>query len=133
MDTAPVEEYLASIDPEFEPFVRTIDAAIRAAGTDFDVAVKYRILIYTLEQRWHGWVCALDVNKKGAHLRFLNGVALADPAGLMRRGTATATTIDYPTLEAVDPDLITSYVKEAVEKHPAFIAAAEKAKAAKRS
>ena len=43
-----LQTYLAGIDPAAEPLVTALDEAIRTAHPEFDVAVKYKILMYAL-------------------------------------------------------------------------------------
>ena len=52
-----LEEYIAGIDARGVPTVRALDAAIAVASPDFDVAIKYRILMYALRRDWGTWVC----------------------------------------------------------------------------
>ena len=43
-----LQTYLAGIDPAAEPLVTALDEAIRTAHPEFDVAVKYKIMMYAL-------------------------------------------------------------------------------------
>ena len=46
-----VEDYLAGQDDAAHSVVRALDAAVRVAEPGFDVAVKYRMLMYALDAR----------------------------------------------------------------------------------
>lgn len=46
--------------------VRAVDAAVRDSGAAFDVAIKYRMLMYTFKGDWRHWVCAISQTKKAA-------------------------------------------------------------------
>lgn len=114
----PLDDFLAAVRTDAHEVVRALAAAIEAAGADFDRRVTYRMLVYTFEQRWHHWVVAIGVSNKVVNLRFLHGRQLDDRAGVLRPGSTTAATADFRTAADVDPELVTSYVREAVEKHP---------------
>ena len=94
MSTGALESYLAGIDPVGAPTVLALDHAIRAAEPHLDVAIKYRILTYALRGDWRTWVCAVQVTKNGVCLRFLYGVLLDDPRGVLRAGTSVLKTWD---------------------------------------
>jgi hypothetical protein len=114
----PLEAYLASVRPDAQPAVRRLAQAIDATGVNFDRRFTYGAFVYTFEQRWHDWVVAISVTRKAVNLRFLYGQRMADPAGLMRPGSTTAGTIDYGSADDIDPELVTTYVQEAVSQHP---------------
>jgi hypothetical protein len=63
-------------------------------------------------------VVAVGVSKTAVNLRFLYANELADPAGILRIGTSTAGQADFRTAAEVDAELVTAYVREAVEQHP---------------
>jgi hypothetical protein len=117
MSSSALEDYLAGVDPKAAPQVRALDQAIRAGHPDFDVAVEYRILMYALAGDWHTWVVALDANRKGVSLRFLYGVLLDDPRGVLRAGTSVLKTWDFGFDEPIDPATVGAYVAEAVSKY----------------
>ena len=99
------------------PRYQALAAAIDAAGIDFDCAIKYRILLYTFDARWHDWVTGISVTSKLVNLRFLHREDLTDPAGLLRPGSTTAGTVDYRTADEVDAARITAWVTEAAARH----------------
>ena len=117
-DDVLVNEYLATVRPDAHDTVRALAAAVDAAGVDFDCKVTYRMLVYTFGQRWHQWVVAIGVSKSSVNLRFLFGTELDDPAGILRAGTSTASQADFTAAADVDPELVTAYVREAVDRHP---------------
>ena len=119
MTETPLDEYLATIRPDARDTVAALARAVQAAGADFDCKVTYKMLVYTFDARWHRWVVAIGVSSKVVNLRFLHGKSLDDPAGLLRLGSTTAAQIDYAAADAVDEELVTAYVREAVAKHPA--------------
>jgi hypothetical protein len=115
-----LETYLASVDPTAAPLVVALDEAVRKAHPDFDVAIKYRILMYALRGDWRTWVCAIDVTKKGVCLRFLYGVLLDDPRGVLRAGSSVLKTWDFTSGDVVDPAAVGAYVTEAVARYPEY-------------
>ena len=48
----PLEEYLAIYDDAAGRMFVALDAAIRQAAPELDVAIKYRLLSYTVDQDW---------------------------------------------------------------------------------
>ncbi|MET1232945.1 MAG: DUF1801 domain-containing protein [Candidatus Limnocylindrales bacterium] len=122
MNDAARSTYLAGLDPSRVAVVEALDQAVMAAA-DFEVAIKYRMLMYSLGGDYHRWVCAIGETTKIICLRFLYGTWLEDPRGLLRAGSSTLMTLDYAALEDVDAALVTDYVREAVSKYPAFVAA----------
>ena len=115
----PLEEYLATIRPDARDTVAALTAAVEAADAGFDCKVTYQMLVYTYGAKWHQWVVAIGVSKSVVHLRFLHGQGLDDPGGILRPGSTTAATADFKSVDDVDPDLVTAYVREAAAKHPA--------------
>ncbi len=118
MPESPLQAYLPTVREDARDTVRVLVAAIEDAGVAFDCKVTYRMLVYTFEQRWHQWVVAVGVSKTAVNLRFLYATELADPAGILRIGTSTAGQADFRTPADVDAELVTAYVREAVEQHP---------------
>jgi hypothetical protein len=112
----PLQAFLATVRPDAHDTVRALAAAVEAAGVDFDQRFTYKMLVYTLDGRWHRWVAAISVGSKAVSLRFLFGQSLADPAGVLRPGSTTAAFIDYPDGAIVDAALVMAYVREAVTK-----------------
>jgi hypothetical protein len=115
-----LDAYLAGIDPKTRPLVVALDSAIRMAQPDFDVAIKYQILMYALHGDWRTWVCAIDARSKGACLRFLYGVLLDDPRGVLRAGSSVLKTWDFGVNDVVDPAAVGVYVAEAVGKYTEY-------------
>ena len=111
------ETYLAGVDPAAAPVVVALDEAIREAHSGFDVAIKYRILMYALGGDWHTWVCAIDASRKTVGLRFLYGVLLDDNRRVLRAGSSVLKTWDFAFDEAVDRAAVGEYVREAVARH----------------
>jgi hypothetical protein len=114
------DAYIASIDPAFAPAVLALDRAVVAAGANFDTRFSYKMLMYALGGDFRHWVCAIGVSEKGFHLRFLYGVLLADPRGVLRAGSSTLKTIDFASLEDIDAELVADYVREAVSRLDEF-------------
>jgi hypothetical protein len=118
MNSSALETYLAGVDVAAEPLVVALDQAVRKAHPHFDVAIKYKILMYALHGDWRTWVCAIDGTKKGVSLRFLYGVLLDDPRGVLRAGSSVLMTWDFTFDDVIDPAAIGAYVAEAVARYP---------------
>lgn len=108
-----LDTYLESVDPDFRQLVRAVDSAVRDSGAEFDIAIKYRMLMYTFKGDWRHWVCAISQTKNAVNLRFLYGVLLSDSAGVLRAGSSILKTMDFASLDGFDPKLATAYVTEA--------------------
>ena len=113
--------------------MRTLHEAVTASGAPFDAAVKYQMLSYALGGDFRHWVCAVDVGRSGfksyqgavpakrdLHVRFLYGVLLDDPQGLLRAGSSILKTLDIASPEEVDGPLVTAFVKDAVSRFEEF-------------
>ena len=133
MDTSAVESYLSGVDPRAAPLVVALDHVIRTAHPELDVAIKYRILMYSLRRDWRTWVCAIDASKKNVHLRFLYGVLLDDPRGILRAGSSVLKTWDFGFDEAVDEAGVGAYVAEAVARYDEYNANQDQVLAAARA
>ena len=129
---SPLEMYLTTIEPRYIPIVQMLDQAVLQAFPDFDVAIKYQMLTYTIGADYRNWICAIGVTKKAVCLRFLYGTLLDDPRGVLRAGTSTLKTLDISLLEELDVSLVTAYVAEAVARYDAFKAEANQKKAVDR-
>lgn len=119
MSSPALQTYLDRLtgrDVEAEPTLRALDAAIVAAEPTFLVAVKYKILMYALPGDWRHWVCAISANRGGTALRFLYGVLLDDPRGVLRPGSSTLMTWDFQNDDAVDAAAVGGYVRDALDR-----------------
>ena len=116
MPRTALQTYLDGVNSLAEPTVLALDRAIRAAHPAFDVAVKYGILMYSVDGDWRAWVCAVDASRKRVSLRFLYGVLLADPSGILRKGTSVLMTWDFAFGVAVNGKAVKAYVMEAVAR-----------------
>ncbi|MEZ5115870.1 MAG: DUF1801 domain-containing protein [Candidatus Nanopelagicales bacterium] len=125
MAESALETYVAGLSDEDAAAVRTLDAAIRKAHAGFDVAVKYRILMYALAGDWRHWVVSVDVTKRGPALRFLAGVIMDDPRGVLRPGTSTLMTWDFDRGARIPVTAVRAYVREAVARYPDYRERAE--------
>jgi hypothetical protein len=130
MTTDAARDYVAKVDPSAAPNVLGLDKAIRSAHPQFDVAIKYGILMYAIDGDWRTWVCAVDASKKRVSLRFLYGVILGDPLGVLRKGSSVLMTWDFSFDEKVDVKAVKAYVNEAVAKKSAYAADSDAIQAA---
>ena len=122
MPDSPLEEYLQIYDDAAGVAFVQLDAAIRAAAPELESAIKYRLLSYTVERDWRHWVCAVNATKSAVCLRFLWGVLLDDPLGVLRPGTSTLMTWDLPRGTDVDAAAVGSYVRNALAERDHFLA-----------
>ena len=120
MQQTALDLYLSDVDTSAAPALRALDGAVRDAGPDLAAAIKYRLLMYALHDDWRHWVCAINATKKGVCLRFLYGVLLDDPLGVLRAGTSTLMTWDLGLDQEIDATAVGGYVAEAVRKYDAF-------------
>ena len=121
MTNPALDEYLASIEPSRRDDVIALNAAIVSAYPTFDVAIKYRLLTYALDSDWRTWVCAIDARPKGITVRFLYGVLLEDPLGVLRKGSSVLCNWDLPTDVPIDLDAVSDYAREAAVKKADYV------------
>ena len=114
MASTPRETYLENVDRHLAPLVRALDRAIVGRRADLQVAIRYRMLMYSHEGDFTYWICAIDARKQTVCLRFLQGSRLVAPPGTLRPGSTTMGTIDFRSLEQVDTRLIADLVSQAV-------------------
>jgi hypothetical protein len=133
MSSEALEAYLKGVDPRAKPLVIDLDEAIRKARPDFDVAIKYGLLMYALHGDWRTWVCAIGAGNSGVALRFLYGVLLYDPKHVLRSGSSVLMTWDFAFIDAVDATAVGGYVLEAVSRYDEYKANAPKILAASRA
>jgi hypothetical protein len=131
--TIPLDRYLEIYDAEAGAVLVELDRAIRAAAPALESAIKYRMPTYTLDGKWRHWVVALSVTKDAVNLRFLWGVLLDDPLAVLRPGTSTLMTWDFPRGSTVDAAAVGSYVRDALDKRDHFLANDKEISAAARA
>jgi hypothetical protein len=117
MESPALEAYLAGVDARAVPLVRSLDRVITTTHPEFDVAIKYRILMYALAGDWRTWVCAIDATRKGVCLRFLYGVLLDDPRRVLRAGSSVLKTWDFAFDDVMDAGAVGAYVAQAVARY----------------
>jgi hypothetical protein len=120
MNSSAFETYLAGVDPAAAPLTSALHEAVWKAHPSLDVAIKYRMLMYALQGDWHTWVCAIDASRKRVCLRFLYGILLDDPLGVLRPGSSVLMTWDFALDKPFDPRAVHAYVTEAVLKNPVY-------------
>ena len=122
MADSPLDEYLATQDPAVHPVITALHEAVVAAAPDLQVAIKYRMLTYSVGGDWKAWTCAIGTTTKVVALRFLYGVILDDPLGVLRGGTSILMNWDFPLDDpsAVDATAVGRYVAEAAAKYDEF-------------
>jgi hypothetical protein len=124
MAESALDDYLGAVEPGRVALVRELDRLVTGAAPALEVAVKYRMLVYTLERRYHAWVVAIDAHPRNAvALRFLFGALLDAPPGLLRPGTSSLSTLDVVALADVDAELVSRLVAEATTRHAELQAA----------
>jgi hypothetical protein len=133
MKSEALQTYLAGVDERAKPLVIALDKAIHKARPDFDVAIKYGLLMYALKGDWRTWVCSIGAGREGVALRFLYGVLLDDPRHVLRAGTSVLKTWDFALGDAIDMAVVGAYVNEAVAKYEDYKANAPKVLEASRA
>lgn len=136
MSSPALATYLARLsgaDLEATPNLTALDGAIVAAEPGLAVAVKYRMLMYAGPGDWRHWVCAISANRGGTSLRFLYGVLLDDPLGVLRSGSSTLKTWDFANDDEIPAVAVGRYVKDAVGRLDYFRANAKQVAAETRS
>jgi hypothetical protein len=119
-----VEAFLAEKPAAWAATTRHLHRLIMAAGPALTVRVAYRMLVYHLGTDKARWVVAIDVRGKVVTVRFLWGVLLDDPRGILRGGTSTLMNVDLPSPDALEPPVISGFVTQAVARYPDYVAGA---------
>jgi hypothetical protein len=127
---SPLETYLAGQAAIVGTVVRALDDAIRHAHPELDVAIKYKMLMYTVGKDWRTWVCAIGTTSHLVCLRFLYGVLLDDPQRVLRAGTSVLKTWDFAFADTVDPVAVGAYVTDAVARRDDYKARSKEVRAA---
>jgi hypothetical protein len=120
MSSSALEKYLAGVDPQAARVVRELDRVITSTYPDFDLAIKYRILMYALGGDFGTWVCAINAGRKKVALHFLYGVLLDDPRHVLRPGSSVLMTWDLGFDEALDAKAVGEYIAEAVRRNDEY-------------
>jgi hypothetical protein len=120
VDSSALETYLLGVDKSAIRLVLALDEAVRHAHPEFNVAIKYKILMYALHGDFRTWVCAIDAKRKSVALRFLYGVLLDDPRRVLRAGTSVLETWDFSLDDVIDPVAVGAYVAEAVARYDEY-------------
>jgi hypothetical protein len=118
-----LEEFLLGVDAASAPLVVELDRLVRTAAPELDAAVKYRMLTYAIGRNWWRWVAAIGVTKRAVNLRLLYGTRLNSGVGVLRPGSSHLANLDIEPGAPVDADLVERLVREAVDRHPQFLAA----------
>jgi hypothetical protein len=121
-DASVVDGFLTDKPPHWADTTRELHRLIKAAGPALTARVSYKMLMYHLGTDKARWVVAVDVREKVVTVRFLWGVLLDDPRGILRGGTSTLMNVDLPSPEALDPAAITDLVTQAVARYPDYVA-----------
>jgi hypothetical protein len=111
------EEYVAGVDARAVPIVRELDRVITSTHPDFDLAIKYKILMYALKGDFGTWVCAINAGRRHVALHFLYGVLLEDPRHVLRAGSSVLMTWDFAFDAVVDSTAVGAYVAEAIARN----------------
>ena len=119
-----VEAFLAERPAAWAATTRELHRLIMAAGPALTTRVAYKMLVYHLGTDKARWVVAIDVREKVVTVRFLWGVLLDDPRGILRGGTSTLMNVDLPSPDALEPAVISGFVTQAVARDPDFVAGA---------
>ena len=120
MSNSTLEEYLAGVDARAVRVVRELDRVITSTYPDFDLAIRYRILMYALRSDFGTWVCAINAGRRKVALHFLYGVLLDDARHVLRPGSSVLMTWDIGFDETVDAQAVGEYVAEAVRRNDEY-------------
>ena len=112
--------YMADMDEAVAARVRQVDAAIQRGHAALEAALKYKILLYGIAKDWRHWVVAIDARPKNVSVKFLFGVLLSDPQGVLRAGSSILKSWDFKPGIPIDAAGIESYVREAVQRYPDY-------------
>ncbi|MCM6775928.1 DUF1801 domain-containing protein [Nocardia sp. CDC159] len=78
-----IRTWLAGLDENQRNQAEELMALISAADARIQQALKWGRITFTVENRWHDWLCAIAAAKKEVRLVFHKGVLLDDPERLL--------------------------------------------------
>ena len=106
----PLEDYLATVDDAAAATLPDLDAAVRRAAPELESAIKHRMPTYTVDGRpGHRARPPAGSRRERASGGGQEVLSVLDgPLGVLRPGTSTLMTWDFPRGAAVDPDAVGS-------------------------
>ena len=123
-DASVVDGFLADKPARWADTTRELHRLIMSAEPALTARVSYRMLMYHLGADKARWVVAVDVREKVVTVRFLWGVLLDDPRGILRGGTSTLMNLDLPSPEALEGAVVADLVTQAIARYPDYVAGA---------
>jgi hypothetical protein len=114
MAEAEVQTWFTRLDERQRSQAEKLATLVSAADPRLEQAVKWGRVTFTVDGRWHDWLCGIASAKKGVRLVFHKGALLDDPDGLL---TGSARYVrEIPAEQAVErPRAVSSLVRSALE------------------
>jgi hypothetical protein len=78
-----VQDWLERLDEESRRQADDLANIVGGGDAQFEQAVKWDRLTFTVGDNWHHWICGIAATKKGVTLIFHKGALLDDPDGLL--------------------------------------------------
>ncbi|MFI9407342.1 DUF1801 domain-containing protein [Nocardia sp. NPDC052316] len=115
-----IQTWLAGLDEDQRGRAEELVRLVNAAEPRLQQAVKWGRITFTIDNRWHDWLCGIAAAKKGVRLVFHKGALLEDPAGLLS-GSARYVR-ELPAEQAVEsPEAVAALLRSAVAHQAGLI------------
>jgi hypothetical protein len=120
MEGDPVTRFLDGLTPTVRDVAERL-ILIVMARTTFDVAIKWRQLIFAVDGDFDHWICAVAATSRQARLTFHFGSMLRDAAGVFEASDARfVRKISYKSASDVDEPVVRDLLNQALDAYPRF-------------
>lgn len=110
-----ISDFTAGAPTEFAEIVRRLAEIIEGSGIQFESALRWKQLTYTLNDDFHHWICSINITKKAVDLNFHFGGLLNDPGNLFHKKMSRfLRKLSFKNIHAVDKEMIVDFLNQAV-------------------
>jgi hypothetical protein len=95
---------------------------ILLSENNFDVAIKWKQLTFTIDKDFHHWIVAINVTKNSVNLLFHFGGLLQDSTEIFKVGESKfLRKVEFLDAQSVDKKVISDLLQQALAKRKYFI------------
>lgn len=116
------KDYINKIDDESQrEIVNKLMETILACNEYLNCEIKWRQLVFAVNDDFHHWICSINPTKKYVGLNFHFGSYLTDNTNILKAGTSKfLRQIQLTDLSQVENKVISELVKQAINKLEEF-------------